>query len=143
VAAPLCCWVLDSGVWGLSHSHTHTLTHSHTHTLTHSHTHTLTDCEGRCAALRPSQSAIAQRPLQHRSATITIRDCADCYGRCAALLWARNVKRFRGGLVCKAHRLLCHSTLGLIQKKRGVFPVVDCADFDGRCAALLLRVAKL
>ena len=32
----------------------------------------------------------------------------------------RNVKRFRGGLVCKAHRLLYHSTLGLrvIKKKK-------------------------
>jgi len=32
----------------------------------------------------------------------------------------RNVQRFRGGLVCKAHRLLYHSTLGLrvIKKKR-------------------------
>jgi len=32
----------------------------------------------------------------------------------------RNVKRFRGGLVCKAHRLLNHSTLGLrvIKKKK-------------------------
>ena len=31
----------------------------------------------------------------------------------------RNVQRFRGGLVFKAHRLLCHSTLGLrvIKKK--------------------------
>jgi len=32
----------------------------------------------------------------------------------------RNVKRFRGGLVLKAHRLLCHSTLGsrVIEKKK-------------------------
>jgi len=32
----------------------------------------------------------------------------------------RRVKRFRGGLVCKAHRLLYHSTLGLrvIKKKK-------------------------
>ena len=33
----------------------------------------------------------------------------------------RNVQRFRGGLVCKAHRLVHHSTLGLRvikQKKR-------------------------
>ena len=35
-------------------------------------------------------------------------------------LLRRNVKRFRGGLVCKAHRLLYHSTLGLrvIKKKK-------------------------
>ena len=35
-------------------------------------------------------------------------------------LLRRNVKRFRGGLVFKAHRLLYHSTLGLrvIKKKR-------------------------
>ena len=32
----------------------------------------------------------------------------------------RNVQRFRGGLVCKAHRLVYHSTLGLrlIKKKK-------------------------
>jgi len=35
----------------------------------------------------------------------------------------QNVQRFRGGLVCKAHRLLYHSTLGLsvIQKKKKKF----------------------
>ena len=39
-------------------------------------------------------------------------------GRYEQLL-RRNVKRFRGGLVFKAHRLLYHSTLGLrvIKKK--------------------------
>ena len=43
-----------------------------------------------------------------------------------------NVKRFRGGLVFKAHRLLYHSTLGLrvINKKRKkkelVVPVQPC-----------------
>jgi len=33
---------------------------------------------------------------------------------------SRNVKRFRGGLVFKAHRLLYHSTLGsrVIKKKK-------------------------
>ena len=33
---------------------------------------------------------------------------------------SRNVKRFRGGLVCKAHKLLYHSTLGsrVIKKKK-------------------------
>ena len=36
------------------------------------------------------------------------------------------MKRFRGGLVFKAHRLLYHSTLGLsvIKKKKTVGPVV-------------------
>jgi len=36
--------------------------------------------------------------------------------------YARNVKRFRGGLVVKAHRLLYHSNLGLrvIKKKKKV-----------------------
>ena len=30
-----------------------------------------------------------------------------------------NVKRFPGGLVCKAHRLVCHSALGSrVMKKR-------------------------
>ena len=35
---------------------------------------------------------------------------------------SRNVERFRGGLVVKAHRLLCHSTLGVavIKKKKKV-----------------------
>ena len=35
-------------------------------------------------------------------------------------LLSRNVKRFRGGLVFKAHRLLYHSSLGLrvIKKKK-------------------------
>jgi len=39
---------------------------------------------------------------------------------CALQLLSRNVKRFRGGLVFKAHRLLYHSTLGLrvIKKKK-------------------------
>jgi len=33
----------------------------------------------------------------------------------------RNVKRFRGRLVCKAHRLVYHSTLGWrVIKKKGV-----------------------
>ena len=39
----------------------------------------------------------------------------------------RNVKRFRGGLVCKAYRLLYHSTLGLrVIKKRAVGWPVGC-----------------
>ena len=40
--------------------------------------------------------------------------------RCAEEL--ANVQRFRGGLVFKAHRLVYHSTLGLIviKKKRGL-----------------------
>ena len=46
------------------------------------------------------------------------------------LLLHRNVKRFRGGLVFKAHRLVYHSTLGLrvIQEARGT-----C--FSGRLAS--------
>jgi len=31
---------------------------------------------------------------------------------------SRNVERFRGGFVFKAHRLLYHSTLGLMVKKK-------------------------
>jgi len=40
--------------------------------------------------------------------------------RIAPLREQEDVKRFRGGLVFKAHRLLCHSTLGLrlIKKKK-------------------------
>jgi len=43
---------------------------------------------------------------------------------CAGQLLIRNVKRFRGGLVFKAHRLLYHSTLGLrvIKKKKSAGP---------------------
>jgi len=41
-------------------------------------------------------------------------------------LLRRNVKRFRGGLVLKAHRLLYHSTLGLrAVKKKKKTPGVD------------------
>ena len=42
-------------------------------------------------------------------------------------LLSRNVKRFRGGLVFKAHRLLYHSTLGLrvIKKKRNHLANID------------------
>ena len=37
-------------------------------------------------------------------------------------LTSRNVKRFRGGLACKAHRLVYHSTLGsrVIKRREGV-----------------------
>jgi len=44
-------------------------------------------------------------------------------------LLQRNVKRFRGGLVFKAHRLVYHTTLGLrvIKKKKfGVSPHAPC-----------------
>ena len=39
----------------------------------------------------------------------------------AAQILRRNVRRFRGGLVFEAHRLVHHSTLGLIiiKKKKG------------------------
>ena len=41
-------------------------------------------------------------------------------GRESGVLLRRNVKRFRGGLVFKAHRLVYHSTLGwrIIKKKK-------------------------
>jgi len=44
------------------------------------------------------------------------------------------VKRFRGGLVFKAHRLLYHSTLGLrvIKKKKKIWMI-----FRGTCAAVV------
>jgi len=43
----------------------------------------------------------------------------------------RNVQRFRGGLVFKAHRLLYHSTLGLrvIKKKKTVILLDACWSF--------------
>ena len=45
-------------------------------------------------------------------------------------LLGRNVKRFRGGLVFKARRLLCHSTLGsrVIRKRRRA---TSCPDIRG------------
>ena len=56
----------------------------------------------------------------------------------AKVLLRRNVKRFRGGLVFKAHRLLYHSTLGwrVIKKKREEPPIpqlgpdmADCGSY--------------
>ena len=57
-------------------------------------------------------------------------------------LLRRNVKRFRGGLVFQAHRLLYHSTLGLrvIKKKRSSlkwFP--ECSAKTGVCLELPYR----
>jgi len=45
--------------------------------------------------------------------------------RCCRMGGGIPVERFRGGLVCKAHRLLYHPTLGLrvIKKKGGDRPV--------------------
>ena len=41
------------------------------------------------------------------------------------VLLHRNVQRFQGGLVFKAHRLLCHSTLALrVIKKKKKDPVL-------------------
>ena len=72
-------------------------------------------------------------PLDVIPQTIPVRDATDkrqaLPGRSPRVgsavsvplhLLHRNVQRFRGGLVCKAHRLLYHSTLGLrvIQKKQ-------------------------
>jgi len=51
-------------------------------------------------------------------------------------LLRRNVKRFRGGLVFKAHRLLYHSTLGLRvikKKKKKYFPATpECHPWGHR-----------
>jgi len=61
---------------------------------------------------------------QIRGARLPPPLCMTCQGLlCKAgfeQLLHRNVQRFRGGLVCKAHRLLYHSTLGLrvIKKKK-------------------------
>ena len=52
----------------------------------------------------------------------------------------RNVKRFRGGLVFKAHRLLYHSTLGLrIIKKRRRGCTSRAGGEDGEVSALQHR----
>ena len=44
----------------------------------------------------------------------------------------RNVQRFRGGLVFKAHRL-CHSTLGLKVIKKKSLPGGGCAVSNENC----------
>ena len=51
--------------------------------------------------------------------------------RIDAQVLRRNVKRFRGGLVFKAHILLYHSTLGLrvIKKKKFMFYRVEGSRF--------------
>ena len=49
------------------------------------------------------------------------------------VLLSRNVKRFRGGLVVKAHGLLYHSTLGLRvikKKKRRQDEILMCTDLE-------------
>ena len=45
------------------------------------------------------------------------------------MLLYRNVQRFRGGLVFKAHRLLYHSTLGLrVMKKKDLEVELEVVD---------------
>jgi len=72
----------------------------------------------------PSQSPSAENGQSHgRIPDVTVLVCPkslDSRQRYCEQLLRRNVKRLRGGLVFKAHRLLYHSTLGLrvIQKKK-------------------------
>ena len=47
---------------------------------------------------------------------------------------SRNAKRFRGGLVFKAHRLLYHSTLGSNVMKSKITPGADRAQGGYSCA---------
>jgi len=57
--------------------------------------------------------------LPHSSARRRELSLAASWWRVAVVVIRRNVKRFRGGLVFEAHRLLYHSTLGLrVMKKK-------------------------
>ena len=107
-----------------SHSHSHTLAHSHTPTLTHSHTHTLT----LTLTLTHSHAHTRWSPSSRAS---TPRIGAWYYQ-----LLSRNVKRFRGGFVSKAHRRVYHSTPGsrVIKKREDYRPShtsqIDCFCFQ-------------
>ena len=73
-------------------------------------------------APKPYSLALPKRastPSDHSESSST-ESCTDRYSSQFKKLLGRNVKRFRGGLVCEAHRLLYHSTLGLrvIKKRR-------------------------
>jgi len=66
----------------------------------------------------PPSQLLADSPPRYQP-----RSCLRCrYPPVLSFVWeshqCRNVKRFRGGLVCKAHRHLYHSTLGLIAIKK-------------------------
>jgi len=50
--------------------------------------------------------------------TCEVVPCSLASGPVVEQLLHRNVQRFRGGLVLKAHRLLFHSTLGLKEDDR-------------------------
>ena len=56
--------------------------------------------------------------------------------------WGVEVKRFRGGLVFKAHRLVYHSTLGLrVIKKKGVDGYKAAKNVESpRCPGQLQRL---
>ena len=69
----------------------------------------------------PFPGSLTSTFLVHASPLLSI--ALDCSG-----LLRRNVKRFRGGLVFKAHRLVYHSTLGLpvIKKRRRTDAAARC-----------------
>jgi len=56
-----------------------------------------------------------------------------------------DVKRFRGGLVCKAHRLLYHSTLGprVIKKKKKKRTLLVALELSGRELELFSTVPQV
>ena len=92
---------------------------------------------GGCAPLTcttSSETAPRNRFYRCRTLLKMRRPHVDCPGLWYEQLLERNVQRFRGGLVFKAHRRLHHSTLGLrvIKKKQdtwGGCPAVSGA-FD-------------
>ena len=89
----------------LSHPHTHTPTHPPIHPSTHPHTHTHTPAFSLSSA------------ITHTHTPSMARGCECCCGEPSA-------PRFRGWLVFKAHRLVCHSTLGLrVIKKKTIEPL--------------------
>jgi len=65
-------------------------------------------------------------PEQERQSPLdrTLLVCCGSRTMRAEQLLYRNVQRFRGGLVSKAHRILSHSALGLrVIKKKKIAPM--------------------
>ena len=132
----------------LTHTHTHTRTHTHTHThsgLVGESTGPLPLFLTRLPCRNPElfdqvreddPAGLALRGQHHGDAHGRARrrcdDAQEVLSRAAVplytgcLTWekllSRNVERFQGGLVFKAHRLVYHSTLGsrVVKKKKSL-----------------------
>jgi len=67
---------------------------------------------------------------------VPLEICQPSFVEQSTLLLRRNAKRFRGGLVFKAHRLLYHATRGLRvkkKKKKNQLSIVDRGDTSYAC----------